>query len=169
MPFPFKPMPLRKRSSPFTHPHWLLTKLEGFRAIAVIEHGRTNLCSRNGHPLLPTLHWQNQSPTLCPTRGLSLTVREQRSNRDAMAAQGAAWESVGRTTENAAAFGGRCRWESVRSTTVETLDESPQHSSQQSEQIAVPQSEHFATAGLPQHTYVAVTGYDSIRSNRMTS
>jgi hypothetical protein len=29
-------------------------------------------------------------------------------------------------------------------------NEAPQHSSWQSEQIAVPQSEHFATAGLPQ-------------------
>jgi hypothetical protein len=35
----------------------------------------------------------------------------------------------------------------------------PQHSTQQSEQIADPQSLHFATAGLPQRTYVAVTGY----------
>src|SRR6266849_3053506 len=55
--------------------------------------------------------------------GQVLTVREQRSKRDAMAAPRAAWESVGRATENAAAFGGRCRWESVRSTTLATLDE----------------------------------------------
>jgi hypothetical protein len=37
----------------------------------------------------------------------------------------------------------------------------------QSVQIAAPQSAHSATAGLPQHTYVAVTGY--IRSGRMNS
>lgn len=73
-------MPLRKRSSPFNHPDWILeAKLEGFRAIAVIEHGRTKLYSPNGHHLLPSLHWQNQSPAPCPTRGLSLTERFARS------------------------------------------------------------------------------------------
>jgi hypothetical protein len=36
----------------------------------------------------------------------------------------------------------------------------PQHSRWQSEQIAVPQSEHFVTAGFPQHTYVAASGYE---------
>ncbi len=44
-------MPLRKRSSPFNHPDWIFeAKLDGFRAIAVIDHGQTKLFSRNGHP-----------------------------------------------------------------------------------------------------------------------
>ena len=63
--------------------------------------------------------WQNFS---IGVGGQVLTVRERRSNRDAMAAP----ERRGnrnRTRENAAAFGGRCRWESVRSTTLATLDE----------------------------------------------
>src|SRR5713101_3333245 len=65
--------------------------------------------------------WQNFS---IGVGGQVLTVREQRSNRDAMAAPRAAWEiGQARATENAAAVGGRCRWESVRSTTGETLDE----------------------------------------------
>ena len=64
--------------------------------------------------------WQNFS---IGVGGQVRTVREQRSNRDAMAAPRAAWESVGRATENAAAFGGRCRWESVRDITLATLDE----------------------------------------------
>ena len=46
--------------------------------------------------------WQNFS---IGGGGQVLTVRERRSNRDAMAAPRAAWESVGRATENAAAGG----------------------------------------------------------------
>ena len=64
--------------------------------------------------------WQNFS---IGVGGQVRTVRERRSNRDAMAAPRAAWESVGRATENAAAFGGRCRWESVRDTTLATTEE----------------------------------------------
>jgi bifunctional non-homologous end joining protein LigD len=44
-------MPLLKRSSPFDHDDWLFElKYDGFRALAVIEHGRARLLSRNGHP-----------------------------------------------------------------------------------------------------------------------
>src|SRR3984893_16826151 len=64
--------------------------------------------------------WQNFS---IGVGGQVLTVREQRSNRDAMAAPRAAWESVGRGTENVAACGGGCRGESVRDTTLATMDE----------------------------------------------
>jgi ATP dependent DNA ligase domain len=46
-----QPMPLLKRSSPFDHADWLFElKYDGFRALAVIEHGRAQLLSRNGHP-----------------------------------------------------------------------------------------------------------------------
>src|SRR6184192_2166049 len=46
-----QPMPLLKRSLPFDDPDWLFElKYDGFRALAVIEHGRAQLLSRNGHP-----------------------------------------------------------------------------------------------------------------------
>jgi bifunctional non-homologous end joining protein LigD len=44
-------MPLLKRAAPFDDPDWLFElKYDGFRALAVIEHGRAQLISRNGHP-----------------------------------------------------------------------------------------------------------------------
>jgi bifunctional non-homologous end joining protein LigD len=47
----FQPMPLLKRRSPFDDPDWLFElKYDGFRALVVIEHGRAQLLSRNGHP-----------------------------------------------------------------------------------------------------------------------
>src|SRR5438093_3773893 len=47
----FQPMPLLKRAAPFNHTDWLFElKYDGFRALAVIEHGRAQLLSRNGHP-----------------------------------------------------------------------------------------------------------------------
>jgi bifunctional non-homologous end joining protein LigD len=50
MQLPYQPMPLQKRRSPFDHPDFVFEiKYDGFRALAVIEHGRTQLISRNGH------------------------------------------------------------------------------------------------------------------------
>src|SRR5213594_2722558 len=47
----FQPMPLLKRAAPFDDPEWIYElKLDGFRALSVIEHGRAQLLSRNGHP-----------------------------------------------------------------------------------------------------------------------
>src|SRR5207249_10431993 len=47
----FQPMPLLKRSSPFDDGDWIFElKYDGFRALAVIEHGHAQLLSRNGHP-----------------------------------------------------------------------------------------------------------------------
>ena len=47
----FQPMPLLKRPLPFDGPEWIFElKYDGFRALAVIEHGRAQLISRNGHP-----------------------------------------------------------------------------------------------------------------------
>jgi bifunctional non-homologous end joining protein LigD len=41
---------LRRRKSPFNHSDFIFeVKWDGFRALAVIEHGRTQLISRNGH------------------------------------------------------------------------------------------------------------------------
>src|ERR1700751_1598658 len=46
----FQPMPLRKRKSAFNDSGFIFeVKWDGFRALAVIEHGRTQLISRNGH------------------------------------------------------------------------------------------------------------------------
>jgi bifunctional non-homologous end joining protein LigD len=50
MPLQFQPMPLLKRAAPFDDPDWIFElKYDGFRAFAVIENGRTQLLSRNGH------------------------------------------------------------------------------------------------------------------------
>ena len=47
----FQPMPLLKRAAPFDDPEWIFElKYDGFRALAIIEHGRAQLLSRNGHP-----------------------------------------------------------------------------------------------------------------------
>jgi len=47
----FQPMPLQRRSLPFDDPGWIFElKYDGFRALAVIEDGRAQLLSRNGHP-----------------------------------------------------------------------------------------------------------------------
>jgi bifunctional non-homologous end joining protein LigD len=51
MSFQFQPMPLLKRRLPFDDPDFIFeVKYDGFRALAVIEHGRAQLISRNGHP-----------------------------------------------------------------------------------------------------------------------
>ena len=50
MVFP-QPMPLSRKPAPFDHPDWIFElKYDGFRALAVIHDGRTQLISRNGHP-----------------------------------------------------------------------------------------------------------------------
>jgi len=43
-------MPLLKRKVPFDDPDFIFElKYDGFRALAVIERGRAELLSRNGH------------------------------------------------------------------------------------------------------------------------
>jgi bifunctional non-homologous end joining protein LigD len=46
-----QPMPLSRRPLPFDHPEWIFElKYDGFRALAIVDSGRTQLISRNGHP-----------------------------------------------------------------------------------------------------------------------
>jgi bifunctional non-homologous end joining protein LigD len=46
----FQPMPLLKWRAPFDDPSFIFEiKWDGFRALAIIEHRRTQLISRNGH------------------------------------------------------------------------------------------------------------------------
>ena len=82
----FLPMPLLKRAAPFDDPDWIYElKMDGFRALAVIENGRAQLLSRNGNPFasfyamairsLPSLRWQNQSPIRCRTSEPSLMAK----------------------------------------------------------------------------------------------
>src|SRR6266566_4132130 len=50
MPSALSPMPLLKRAAPFDDPSWIFElKYDGFRALTVVENGRTQLLSRNGH------------------------------------------------------------------------------------------------------------------------
>src|SRR2546421_2138434 len=51
MPLHFQPMPLLKRATAFDDPDWIYElKMDGFRALAIVEHSRAQLISRNGHP-----------------------------------------------------------------------------------------------------------------------
>jgi len=48
----FPPMPLVRRPAAFDSPDWLYeVKLDGFRALAVVEHQHCQLVSRNGYAL----------------------------------------------------------------------------------------------------------------------
>jgi bifunctional non-homologous end joining protein LigD len=47
----FQPMPLSRKPAPFDHPEWVFElKYDGFRSLAIIQNGRAQLVSRNGHP-----------------------------------------------------------------------------------------------------------------------
>jgi bifunctional non-homologous end joining protein LigD len=47
----FQPMPLSRKPAPFDHPEWVFElKYDGFRSLAIIQRGRAQVVSRNGHP-----------------------------------------------------------------------------------------------------------------------
>ena len=51
-PTTLNPMMARLADEPFSHPHWLFEpKLDGFRAVAFVQHGDVTLLSRNGNDL----------------------------------------------------------------------------------------------------------------------
>jgi bifunctional non-homologous end joining protein LigD len=46
----FSPQPLKSKPLPFDHPDWIFElKYDGFRSLAIVEHGRCQLLSRTGH------------------------------------------------------------------------------------------------------------------------
>ncbi len=58
-------MPLSRKPASFDHPEWVFElKYDGFRCLAVIDNGRCQLISRNGHPFssFDTLRTQLTSP-----------------------------------------------------------------------------------------------------------
>jgi len=64
----FQPMPLLKRAVPFDDPDFIFElKYDGFRALAVIEDGRAQLISRNGHPFASFSELGKQIAAALPT------------------------------------------------------------------------------------------------------
>src|ERR1700733_8180649 len=62
----FQPMPLSRKPVPFDHPEWIFElKYDGFRSLAVIQNGRTELISRNGNPFSFDL----RKTLVCPHNG----------------------------------------------------------------------------------------------------
>jgi bifunctional non-homologous end joining protein LigD len=69
----FQPMPLQKRRSAFNDPNWVFElKLDGFRSLAVIENGNTELLSRNGHPFASFAELGNEIAAAVPHRKLTV-------------------------------------------------------------------------------------------------
>src|SRR5438477_13108044 len=72
----FQPMPLLKRAAPFDDPNWIYElKMDGFRALAVIEDGRAQLLSRNGHPFASFSALAESISDPCRTQERSLTAK----------------------------------------------------------------------------------------------
>jgi bifunctional non-homologous end joining protein LigD len=63
-------MPLARLRAPFDHPDWIFEpKLDGFRAVAYVEHGTARLVSRNGNTF-------KSFPTLTTAIGAALPLRD---------------------------------------------------------------------------------------------
>ena len=76
VPTQFQPMPLLKRAAPLDDPEWIFElKYDGFRALAIIEHGRAQLLSRNGHPFASFAELGKQIAVACQTQEPSLTEK----------------------------------------------------------------------------------------------
>jgi bifunctional non-homologous end joining protein LigD len=73
MPLQFQPMPLLKRRVPFDDPDWLFElKYDGFRALAIIEHERAHLISRNGNQFASFADVAADIGNALPNTGLSV-------------------------------------------------------------------------------------------------
>jgi bifunctional non-homologous end joining protein LigD len=58
---------------PFDHTEWLFElKYDGFRSLAVIEHGRARLISRNGHPFASFVDLGTDIGNALPNTGLTV-------------------------------------------------------------------------------------------------
>jgi hypothetical protein len=51
-------MPLSRKPAPFDHPEWVFElKYDGFRSLAILQNGRCQLISRNGHSFSKRPRW----------------------------------------------------------------------------------------------------------------
>src|SRR5207249_4908029 len=76
MPSALSPMPLLKRAAPFDDPNWIFElKYDGFRALTVIENGRAQLLSRNGHPFASFSALAESISDSLPPQKRSLTAK----------------------------------------------------------------------------------------------
>jgi bifunctional non-homologous end joining protein LigD len=65
----FQPMPLSRRPEPFDHPEWIFElKYDGFRSLAVIHGGRTELISATAIPSTPSQNCENHQRRRIRTR-----------------------------------------------------------------------------------------------------
>jgi hypothetical protein len=120
-----RPAPCRNpRPSPPSFPGWARRSAGECRACAMGAGGAFKSAKKGRHRRLEGCLVSPRTADLhIGAGGQGRTVREQRSNRDAMAAPRAAWESVPGTTEMRWRSAGRRGWESVHGTTLATLDE----------------------------------------------
>ena len=83
-------MPLLKRSVPFNDSSWLFElKYDGFRALAVIENGHSQLISRNGHPFTSFADLAEDIRAAVPNRKFvvdgEIVCLDRKSDRDVIA------------------------------------------------------------------------------------
>jgi hypothetical protein len=65
-------MALARRLAPFDHRDWIFElKCDGFRSLAITEHGRCQLISRNGHPFNSSQSFRKGWPCLATGRPYS--------------------------------------------------------------------------------------------------
>jgi bifunctional non-homologous end joining protein LigD len=66
----FQPMPLSRKPVPFDHPEWVFElKYDGFRSLAIVQNGRCQLISRNGHSFNSFADLRQSIPSELPHEG----------------------------------------------------------------------------------------------------